>query len=787
MSNAAFDFLDYESAPRRLFEWLLPLLVFTGLVCAAEMMLHENQKRKDSVAKQTSLSNTAEIRAILESDIHSNIYLTSGLVSHITRHDGAYFKSDIEPWLFDLLKQGRGIRNFSIAPKNRIETIVPLEGNEAALGLYLLDNPLQSAAVKQIMTTKTPILTGPIELKQGGLGLIYRVPLFLEKNHYWGFISTVLDVQTLFRPALQRSEELDLDLILIDQQADMSKQIIFGNPKIKFQDGLTLPMSVPGRMLKIYTQPRKQRTFDYLRLIERLAAWLVSATLAILIARTFQAYRRQITTYNALSESQQRFISAFNAAPQGMALLKQNGEWMSINPSLCQLLGYDAYRLLDLSPTVLSPQLHPQTLRDIWDAQGGGNPQFEIELNTHQGERLPCYASLAQIEHPNTHQSYWIFQVIDISRRVRAENHLHDVAEYTQTLLDHVDRGIISVNLNGGIENMNKAAQMLWKLKETPRHQLDIFDLLRCQANPNLLEELHQFIQKVAEQPNSPPPPLVRESLIRNQLGQSRIIEFCMSTVRQKNAVECLVLIDDISQDKRLKNIQSQTDEVLQQTIKPAIHSLHSSLKLIEGGVFGTLPNAIARIIHLALQHSAKANDVIQDLHDLQTMLDENFSLNVEELMLDEVVQQACHQFQTMTQQYQVQLQLSNPVPSCRARLDRLQFLQILRHLIHNAARFSRTEGIVQVSLSVQSTHALIQIQDHGTGIPAHFQDHLRQLLTHNHEAQSIKTSSPPCLGLQICKRLADAMDCQIQLHSREGHGSNFTISVPLILRKNKL
>ncbi|MBS7691187.1 CHASE domain-containing protein [Pseudomonas lalucatii] len=93
---------------------------------------------------------------------------------------------ELQPWLDGLLRQGRHIRNIGLAPGNRIAFVYPLAGNERALGLYYPDQPQQWPAVQRLIASRAPGLDGPLQLVQGGRGLIYRVPVFLGDDSYWG-------------------------------------------------------------------------------------------------------------------------------------------------------------------------------------------------------------------------------------------------------------------------------------------------------------------------------------------------------------------------------------------------------------------------------------------------------------------------------------------------------------------------------------------------------------------------------------------------------------------------
>lgn len=781
MPTPTLKFLDYESTSRRVFEFLLPVLVFFGLGIASELIIFESRSRKENIARQNAISNTAEIRAILESDLNSSIYLASGLVAFVRNKKGDYDSKDILPWLTDMQKQAHGVRNFSLAPGNRITTVAPLPGNESAVGLYLPDSPAQWPAVQRIIATRRPNLAGPFELKQGGQGMVYRVPIFLDDGSYWGFISTVLNASDLFYKAHQRALALDLELLIIDTEADEKSRIIFGKNSIKMQADQSLKVNFPGRSILIYTQNRLPPQFDYLILIARSTAWTASLALGWLIARIFRSYRRQTSTYSALDESQQRFISAFNTAPQGMALFKQNGEWISINPTLCEMLGYDAYTLSQQTPASLSHQLNIYRLEQQWQERQQTSLQFELCLTNSKAEAIPCIVSLSRISHPNSDQSYWIFQAIDISRRVHAENCLHDAFEYTQSIVNHIDDGIISASLDGTIRSINLAALALWRLEEEELHHLHFTDLLNDTHSPQIANEIHAFMLSAQDGHTKDNTALVRESVIKNRLGQSLTIEFHISLIEQKQETELLILAKDISQRKRNEQLQQQFLEIAKHGLKPPLNSITGSLKLIESGVFGTLPNSLGRIILLARQHSEQAARKIEDMQDLQQLVAGSMRFQKQECALGDIIEQAFATNAHYTKQYQVQFQTPSVMSDCTVLADPQRLLQVLGHLLSNAAKFSRPDGVVSVEIDQAGHRINLSIIDTGTGIPASFQSRLALLFEENKTEASVIDHQAPTLGLglHICKLILERMQGQITFSSVEGEGSRFTISLP--------
>jgi diguanylate cyclase (GGDEF)-like protein len=88
------------------------------------------------------------------------------------------------------------IQNILVAPSGVVTHIYPLEGNEAVLGVnFLAGSPGHSEAVTAKETGKL-ILGGPYPLRQGGHGLVGRLPVYLDgsggEKNFWGLVSITL-------------------------------------------------------------------------------------------------------------------------------------------------------------------------------------------------------------------------------------------------------------------------------------------------------------------------------------------------------------------------------------------------------------------------------------------------------------------------------------------------------------------------------------------------------------------------------------------------------------------
>lgn len=222
---------------------LAPWLLAWGLI---EVVIWQVHERGHIEAQQRLSLRSSEARAVLEGELNTSIYLTVGLSTYIQSQRGHIDEAGLLPWMRTLVEQGRHIRNIGLAPGNRIRFMYPLAGNEAAIGLYYPDIPEQWPAVQQMILTRKPVLAGPVVLRQGGSGLIYRTPVFID-GQYWGLASTVLDADSLLSVLQQLAKQsgVRMSLAHLDPSQPVAAGSIFWSTAPTDRDDQQLAVDVP--------------------------------------------------------------------------------------------------------------------------------------------------------------------------------------------------------------------------------------------------------------------------------------------------------------------------------------------------------------------------------------------------------------------------------------------------------------------------------------------------------------------------------------------------------------
>jgi diguanylate cyclase len=110
------------------------------------------------------------------------------------------------------------IRNVTIIEDTTIKWIYPKETNQQAIGIDLATVPTQKDIILKIKNERVEIIHGPVDLVQGGQGIIIRMPVIKSSGAYYGQLSIVLDLEKLAEKIQSIAEENELRLHITSKQ-----------------------------------------------------------------------------------------------------------------------------------------------------------------------------------------------------------------------------------------------------------------------------------------------------------------------------------------------------------------------------------------------------------------------------------------------------------------------------------------------------------------------------------------------------------------------------------------
>jgi diguanylate cyclase (GGDEF)-like protein/PAS domain S-box-containing protein len=177
---------------------------------------------------------------------------------------------------------------------------------------------------------------------------------------------------------------------------------------------------------------------------------------------TYQSHREKLEAVTAqaeqsekhlveMRESEERFRSAFSNAPNGIAILSNDGKWLQVNDSLCKIFGYTDGEFEEKSLTdVVYPNDLIEFLTQIGFVIQGKKQSYQDELRYYnsKGEMIWTQTSISLLS--QAHNSRLICQIQDITARRKAEEKLRHDAFY-DSLTDLANRTHFMGQLNQAI------------------------------------------------------------------------------------------------------------------------------------------------------------------------------------------------------------------------------------------------------------------------------------------------------------------------------------------------
>lgn len=179
-------------------------VLIVWLICVAVSVLYVMNyvvKRKQTRMEHAGYVASEEINK-LQYAIDSRIVKTEILRLILIEQKGTM--NDFNSIAEKIYADDPSIRSIQLAPNGVVTMVYPLQGNENAF-VDLFHDEKRRAEAEYARDSGKTTLAGPLELYQGGLGIIARTPVFLSDSSgsrsFWGFSIIILNLPKIFDQA----------------------------------------------------------------------------------------------------------------------------------------------------------------------------------------------------------------------------------------------------------------------------------------------------------------------------------------------------------------------------------------------------------------------------------------------------------------------------------------------------------------------------------------------------------------------------------------------------------
>ena len=235
-----------------------------------------------------------------------------------------------------------------------------------------------------------------------------------------------------------------------------------------------------------------------------------------------------------------------------------------------------------------------------------------------------------------------------------------------------------------------------------------------------------------------------------------------------------VAFVEDITERRQLEAIRTDLVANISHELKTPVGAIGLLAETLQGEDDLDIVERLANRINAEAMRIAQ---IIEDLIELSRIesVDGAGSAIVE---LAEIASDAVERFRTAAVQAEVSVQLVVLSTDTRIVGERRQLLSAIGNLIDNAIKYSDPGTVVDVTVEAVANDVVVKVADHGIGIPTRDIDRIFERFYRVDQGRSRQTGGTG-LGLAIVRHAVVNHEADIDVESRLGEGSTFTMRFP--------
>lgn len=187
-----------------------------------EFLLYKYRSDKNSERQDNLFHLTSNYAQRIQNNIYSGISALDTLETILKLQN--YKTGDFNIWGKTVLKTNKNISVVQLAKDGIVKNIVPLKGNEEAMGHDLLQDKRRNKGALKAIESQEITFIGPIKLIQNNkLAVIARKPVFINENNseiFWGFVIVLIHLEKIYIPEFDNYDQNNFDFLLLGNDPD---------------------------------------------------------------------------------------------------------------------------------------------------------------------------------------------------------------------------------------------------------------------------------------------------------------------------------------------------------------------------------------------------------------------------------------------------------------------------------------------------------------------------------------------------------------------------------------
>ncbi|MDA8240676.1 MAG: PAS domain S-box protein [Nitrospiraceae bacterium] len=408
-----------------------------------------------------------------------------------------------------------------------------------------------------------------------------------------------------------------------------------------------------------------------------------------------------------------------------------------------------------------------------------GNSQFQsvIAVPMHIGEKTVgvyslYYLGTREFKEDELHFLKIIANILAVSIE-RSDFYLKAITEkgLSDTILQSVADGIITVDVNGRIISVNKAFEKMTGVTATAAVGMPICDVFRySDDNIDFRFSLGECFDAALNGGR-----MSRETFLTSVFQSRNAVLISATPVLDAGGgVSGVVnLVRDISREKEIDRMKTEI-------IRSVSHEFRTPLSAIVGMTEMILEEDIdgkraKKYLRTILSEGIRLSNMVSDLLSIARIESGKEILKMVNVDMKELLSGLSRSFSPLVEKKKAEIKYD--VDAGRYVVgDEEKIKQVLTNLIGNSLMFSDEGCRVHVSVTDTEGGIVITVSDNGWGISEEDLSHLPERFYRGRHGQRIKGTG---LGLSLCREIVKMHGGSMEIRSKPGAGTEVVLSLP--------
>ncbi len=284
----------------------------------------------------------------------------------------------------------------------------------------------------------------------------------------------------------------------------------------------------------------------------------------------------------------------------------------------------------------------------------------------------------------------------------------------------------------------------------------------------------------------------------RSPTSDQGYIFVCSDITERKKAEKELIrhrdqlqmLVDRATQELKAKaeelkealNKEKELNDLQRQFVSMASHELRTPLSIIDGSAQNLARNSDNITADYIILKTKKIRDAVVRMTRLmegtltEARLHEGkIKVEIEACDIGKVLREVCARQQEVSKDHVISCDLVDLPATIQADPGSLD--QVFTNLLSNAVKYAPDAPDIEVKARKEGNHMVISVRDHGIGID---EDELHRIGERFFRAKTSTGIAGTGIGINLVKTLVEIHGGTVNVESKKGEGSTFTVRLPV-------